>query len=43
MKTSNHFSSLFLLWLPTKKKKKKSAFLNFTPKLETSKPKVLNK
>ena len=26
-----------------KKKKKKSAFLNFTPKLETSKPKVLNK
>lgn len=43
MKTSNHFSSLFLLQLPTRKikKKKKSAFLNFTP--ETSKPKVLNK
>lgn len=31
MKTNNHFSSSFLLWLPTKKK---SAFLNFT--LETA-------
>lgn len=35
MKTNNHSSSSFLLWLPTTKK---TAFLNFIP--ETSKPKA---